>query len=775
MSFTPFLSRLTLLFLVAVQNGNGAPESGFPALPVLPNVESQPLTEHVKQLARHLEFLGSPLAPSTLESLETVFQSGSDSSTSAEIQSILDPLCIAGVLINPESRVKAQQGPAQPILYQSESKRFLIKIINEAGVTARLGVGYTGEAETQRQHHGHQVQRLESDQALFHVKTYLPGGKWLHSPSISPLTGLEVNYAIVEIYCRDQGKRQLTFNFDVGQGTQDLGFRSELPVLFTSEPTYPLTLEAVLDENGESVMAGFVVRDQNGQVYPSQSSRIPPDFWFQSQVYRTTGQTFMLPNGNYDILVSRGPEYNLQSKEVEIKDEGQRISVELERWVDPSRHGYWSGDHHIHAAGCAHYTVPTEGVRPEDMLHHILGEDLKVGSVLTWGPGFDYQKQFFSGNTHESSPYPYTMRYDIEVSGFGSHKSGHLVLLRLKDQMYPGGDSYDHWPTLGLNTLKWAQKQGAVCGPAHSGYGINLYLDELPNYEIPPYDSIGANEYVVDVTHMVEGPNNTTVPAVDFMSTGDTWPVAELNMWYHTLNAGYQTRISAETDFPCITGARVGIWRSYVRLADKLTYDEWCEGISKGSNYVSDGFSHLIDFKVNELLSGDENSTISLDQPGDVKVSVKANAHLKAKHDYFTKFYLTPDSPFSPTPWSIENAVTDGTVKVEVVVNGQPVEAKTIAVNQDLTELEFDVGITQSSWIAVRIFPTSHTNPIWVTVNDQPVRASRRSIEWLREGVDKCWESKKQFYDEDEMEDAVAAYDHARKAYDERLAQTVSP
>ena len=54
------------------------------------------------------------------------------------------------------------------------------------------------------------------------------------------------------------------------------------------------------------------------------------------------------------------------------------------------------------------------------------------------------------------------MRYDVEVSGFGSHQSGHLVLLRLKDMMYPGGDSHQHWPTLGLNTLRWAKAQGAV-------------------------------------------------------------------------------------------------------------------------------------------------------------------------------------------------------------------------------------------------------------------------------------------------------------------------
>ena len=58
--------------------------------------------------------------------------------------------------------------------------------------------------------------------------------------------------------------------------------------------------------------------------------------------------------------------------------------------------------------------------------------------------------------------------------------------------------------------------------------------------------------------------------------------------------------------------------------------------------------------------------------------------------------------------------------------------------------------------------------------DDQPVRASKKSVEWLMKGVEKCWESKKQFYDIDEMDDAIAAYDHARKTYQNILAQTIS-
>lgn len=771
----PLLLILILLFQGCERKPLNKADDSFFALPIISEVDHQPLTEHVRRIARQLEYLGSPLDSSTLDQLEQAYQLTPDSAAVERIQSILDPLCIAGVTINPESRVKAQQGPAKPQLYEAETKRYLVKITNEAGVTARLQVGYTGASKEQMQHHGQHMQMSETETPLFHVKTYLPGGKWLNAPGVAPLTGLEVNYAIMDIFCNEAGKREITFSFDVGQGTQDLGFRAELPILFTSEPTYPLILTKVLDENGNDAVASFVIRDEQGQVFPAQSTRTPPDFWFQDQVYRSSGAQIRLPNGNYYILAGRGPEYELQFKQVEIDNGPESLRFNLERWVDPSLFGYWSGDHHIHAAGCAHYTVPTEGVQPKDMLIHIQGEDLKVGSVLTWGPGFDYQKQFFSGDTHESSPFPYTMRYDVEVSGFGSHRSGHLVLLRLKEQIFPGGESYEHWPTLGLNTLKWAQKQGAVCGPAHSGYGINLYLDELPNYEVPPYDSIGANEFVVQVTHEVEGPNGTLVPAVDFLSTGNTWPVAELNMWYHTLNAGFTPRISGETDFPCITGSHVGIWRSYVRLEGMLTYDDWCEGISKGTNYVSDGFSHLIDFKVNGLLAGEGDSTVHLDQPGNVSVSVKAIAHLKENHEQFTNFYFVPDSPFTPTPWSIERAVKDDTVDVEIIVNGYPVETKTIAINSDLADLKFEVDITQSSWIATRIFPSAHSNPIWVTVDDHPVRASKRSVEWLLKGVDQCWKSKKQFYDEDEMDDAIAAYDHARESYKTILAQTLAP
>ena len=82
---------------------------------------------------------------------------------------------------------------------------------------------------------------------------------------------------------------------------------------------------------------------------------------------------------------------------------------------------------------------------------------------------------------------------------------------------------------------------------------------------------------------------------------------------------------------------------------------------------------------------------------------------------------------------------------MELIVNGSPVARQTLVADGTLRDLTFDVPIARSSWIAVRILPSSHTNPIWVLVEGRPVRASRRSAEWCLKGVDQCWSQKERF------------------------------
>lgn len=72
------------------------------------------------------------------------------------------------------------------------------------------------------------------------------------------------------------------------------------------------------------------------------------------------------------------------------------------------------------------------------MWRQALGEDLNIACVLSWGPCWYHQKDFFEGKVHPLSTGENLMRYDVEVSGFPSSHAGHLVLLRLKEDDYPG-------------------------------------------------------------------------------------------------------------------------------------------------------------------------------------------------------------------------------------------------------------------------------------------------------------------------------------------------
>jgi hypothetical protein len=351
------------------------------------------------------------------------------------------------------------------------------------------------------------------------------------------------------------------------------------------------------------------------------------------------------------------------------------------------------------------------------------------------------------------------MRYDVEVSGFPSSHAGHLTLLNLKEQDYPGTKKIEDWPTWDLPILKWAKSQGAVVGFAHSGWGLEVKSDKLPNYEMPPFDGIGANEYIVDVTQ----------GAVDYISGVDTPFVWELNIWYHTLNSGFRTRLAGETDFPCITGDRVGAGRSYVQLGKRLDYTAWVEGLRDGRSYVSDGKSHILDFRVNELAVGTNASELSLGGQQNVRVSARVSALLATQPDPSLS-----EKPYSEEPyWTIERARIGKTreVPVEVVVNGQPVARQNISADGSLHDVRFEIPIERSSWIALRILPSSHTNPIFIIVGGKPIRASKRSAEWCLKAVDQCWLKKSPKISAAERAAAQRAYDDARAIYRKIIAE----
>jgi hypothetical protein len=290
--------------------------------------------------------------------------------------------------------------------------------------------------------------------------------------------------------------------------------------------------------------------------------------------------------------------------------------------------------------------------------------------------------------------------------------------------------------------------------------------DQLPNLAIPELSGVGAQEIFVTAAHGF----------CDFISAMDTDRIREWNAWYHLMNCGLPVKASGETDFPCMSGTRVGQGRSYVQLGPqgRVDYAKWCEGIAAGRSYVSDGYAHAFDFLVGGKMSGEE---VQLAKAG--KVAVRA------------KVAFSPETPLEPIyggvipvgglryvgdtiimrpTLALDPVYQRGERKVELVVNGRVVASKMVRADGREHTVGFDVPIERSSWVALRQFPQLHTNPVNVVVAGKPIRASRESAQWAVGCIDQLWRARASRIAVQERPEAEKAYEKAR-AYYRRVAE----
>src|SRR4030095_325716 len=196
-------------------------------------------------------------------------------------------------------------------------------------------------------------------------------------PLLPNLSGLRLEYAVVQIYSKDAGQREAELAFNIGQGTQDIGFRNAINILFDIKHAVEVVLR-VKDDDGSPAMASFTITDGIERVpddtttdyrltlaskeywtsskaltgiYPLPSRRVAafdeyPDFFFQPQIYRSDGEHLLLPPGTYNVTYTRGPEYITQKKQVTIPSnvDSVEITFQLQRWVNMEKLGWYSAD-----------------------------------------------------------------------------------------------------------------------------------------------------------------------------------------------------------------------------------------------------------------------------------------------------------------------------------------------------------------------------------------------------------------------------------------------
>jgi hypothetical protein len=213
-----YARRSGVVFFLMALSWCGSATAQSP-LPVVDGIDGSSLRAQGKELLDSLVKLQALLPKDIDRELRALLADNPKTSeeTAKRIQKLLNAQCLVGVSINPESRVKAARGPRSAELVFGKETVFLIRVVNEAGVTHPLsldGPQIIGRGE-------------DKTQCWLHANLY-------PERSTSPkLSGQKVEYVLLRLRAEKAGKREATFIFDVGQGTQDLGFRAEVPILFT--------------------------------------------------------------------------------------------------------------------------------------------------------------------------------------------------------------------------------------------------------------------------------------------------------------------------------------------------------------------------------------------------------------------------------------------------------------------------------------------------------------------------------------------------------------
>jgi hypothetical protein len=209
--------RIKLFLALFLCWGFGLSARAESPLPSVGQVDAAQMRNHCQQLLETLDKLKAPLPLETARELKALLmkEPGEGAELAGQVQELLDPLCLIGVSINPESRVKALRGGGSAELRLDKESVVLLKLVNEGGVTHALAVS------------GPQVRSAMESGAERWLEAAVLG-----APSGKGLSGNRLEYLVLRLTPHEGGKREATLRFDVGQGTQDLGFRAEVPVLF---------------------------------------------------------------------------------------------------------------------------------------------------------------------------------------------------------------------------------------------------------------------------------------------------------------------------------------------------------------------------------------------------------------------------------------------------------------------------------------------------------------------------------------------------------------
>ncbi len=520
---------------------------------------------------------------------------------------------------------------------------------------------------------------------LWHVPLANPGGmkKWSSGqadedrPSLSR-DGRRLAYTDNRAGATALRVRDLTSGKEHAVAIERLDFR---------RPTGKLRLRVQDRDDKKPLVVRIVLQQEKGKFFA------PPGALYR--MLRGTGHFYCdqtaeldLPAARYRLRTLRGPEYTADARGFTIQP-GQTLdlTVELARWTDAAKTGWFSGENHIHA----NYGYGQWYNTPQSMLLQCAGEDLRVCNFMVANSDTDgvFDRAFFRGRPDPLSTKETILYWNQE---FRSTLWGHMTLVNLRQVVEPVFTGFKD------TTNPWDIPTNAdIADRAHWQKGHVNYTHPVQNPQKPFENPYAAKGLPIDVA----------LGKIDSLDLNNAY-AGTVPVWYRLLNCGFRLPASAGTDcfLNRIFSNLPGGDRVYVQVEGALTYAGWIDGLKKGRSFVNNG--PMLELSVEQHGLG---GVIKLDRPRKLKVKARARS----------QFPLA---------------------KVELIHSGQVAAAIPLSPDGLSANFEQELLVDKSGWLALRAsgpghadspLPAlfAHTSPIYFEVAGAPLRSRDDALFFL--------------------------------------------
>jgi hypothetical protein len=425
-----------------------------------------------------------------------------------------------------------------------------------------------------------------------------------------------------------------------------------------------------------------------------------------------------LPADPITVEITKGPEYKPVRQEVRLGPGKLALRFAMERWIDPRREGWYSGD------ARAHFLTPhaavLEGAAEDLAVVNLLamqtdlagGGDSEAASALPNIEAFSGQRPAAEAPGHV-----------VVVNTYNTHPVlGKLALLNCHRVVYPlrfgYGPQPDNW-----TLADW-------CDQCHRKGGLVVWSDfELTFRE---KENIAApSEALADL--ILGKVDALEVTRLDWCRDGH-------DAWYAVLNSGLRAPLVGASGKEA-NNTLLGAVRTYTRLhtGEEFSYATWIEAVRAGRTYVSNG--PLLFFTVNGQDPGAVITASSFANTVHIRAEVKSLSPLKRLEILIDGRVIAHAAP--------RPSKTEGVLHSEIIDGDFPVPA--------------------SGWLAARCWGdhgiAAHTSPVYLRAENQRAHADATSLAKLVSSLEAglTWVNEKaRLEKQGQRERSVSVFESAR-------------